>query len=130
MAGGAIASAGSMGLLSLAVVRHNPWIFLLATAVAGVGYSLLFLSGLRVINAAAPEDQRGGILSALYLVSYLVMGATAIILGRVATTHGLRFAVDLGALVIAALSLATLILATLSGTEHSPVEEHRSTLHA
>ena len=39
-------------------------------------------------------------------------------------------AVDLGAPVIAALSLATLILAIFSGTEHSRAEEHRSTLRA
>jgi MFS family permease len=128
IAAGAIASAAGMGLLSLAVARHDPWIFLLATATSGVGYSLLFLGGLSVISAAAPPDQRGGILSALYLLCYLTMGATAIVLGRVATTQGLDFAVDLGALAIAALSLATLVCSATKG--HSHPAAHRSTLRA
>jgi hypothetical protein len=79
---------------------------------AGARYSLLFLSGLQVINAAAPASQRGGALSALYLLAYLSMGLVAIILGIVATGWGLRLAVDLGAGVIALLSLSTLALAS------------------
>jgi MFS family permease len=108
---GALASATGMALLALAVQRHDLPIFLLATSTAGAGYSLLFLSGLEVINAAAPAAQRGGVLSALYLLSYLSMGATAIVLGAVATAGSLGLAVDLGACIIAVLSLATLILA-------------------
>jgi MFS family permease len=108
---GALASATGMALLALAVQRHDLPIFLLATSTAGAGYSLLFLSGLEVINAAAPAAQRGGVLSALYLLSYLSMGATAIVLGTVATAGSLGLAVDLGACIIAVLSLATMILA-------------------
>ena len=51
---GALASATGMGLLAVAVALHDLPIFLLATAIAGAGYSLLFLSALEVINAAAP----------------------------------------------------------------------------
>ncbi len=108
---GALVSATGMALLALAVASHDLLIFLLATSTSGAGYSLLFLSGLEVINAAAPADQRGGVLSALYLLSYLSMGATAVVLGAVATASSLEFAVDLGAGVIAVLSLATLLLA-------------------
>jgi predicted MFS family arabinose efflux permease len=111
MMAGALVSAIGMALLALAVARHDLPIFLLATSTAGAGYSLLFLSALEVINAAAPADQRGGMLSALYLLSYLSMGATAIALGAVATASSLELAVDLGAGVIAILSLATLFLA-------------------
>ncbi len=41
---GAFASSAGMGLVALAVGRHSLPIFLLATATAGAGYSLLFLS--------------------------------------------------------------------------------------
>jgi hypothetical protein len=51
------------------------------------------------------------VLSALYLLAYLSLGAVALVLGAVATARGLDLAVDLGAGAIAALSLATLILA-------------------
>jgi predicted MFS family arabinose efflux permease len=108
---GALASTAGMGLLALAVLRHDLPIFLLATSTAGAGYSLLFLSALEVLNAAAPPAQRGGVLSALYLLAYLSMGAVAIVLGAVATAWGLDLAVDLGAGAIAVLSLATLLLA-------------------
>jgi hypothetical protein len=108
---GALVSATGMAVLALAVAWHDLLIFLLATSTAGAGYSLLFLSGLAVIHAAAPPDQRGAMLSALYLLSYLSMGATAIVLGAVATAGSLEFAVDLGAGVIAVLSLATMLLA-------------------
>jgi predicted MFS family arabinose efflux permease len=111
MIAGALASAAGMALLALAVARHDLVLFLLATSTAGVGYSLLFRSGLEVINAVAPAHQRGGVLSALYLLAYLSMGATAVVLGAVATASSLGLAVDLGAGVIAALSLATLFLA-------------------
>jgi hypothetical protein len=46
------------------------------------------------------------------LLAYLSMGMVAISLGIVATGWGLRPAADLGASVIALLSLATLALAT------------------
>ena len=109
---GAFASTAGMGLLALAVALHGLPAFLLATAIAGAGYSLLFLSALQVINAAAPAQRRGGVLSALYLLAYLSMGMVAIILGIVATDWRFRLAVDLGAGVIALLSVATLALAS------------------
>jgi hypothetical protein len=109
---GAFASAAGMGLLAMAVALHSLPIFLLAIAMAGAGYSLLFLSALQVINTAAPAQQRGAVLSALYLLAYLSMGMVAISLGIVATGWGLRLATDLGTGVIALLSLATLALAT------------------
>ena len=105
---GALASVAGMGLLALAVVRHELAIFLAATAIAGVGYSLLVVGGLALIGGAVPERQRGGVLSALYLFAYLSMGSVALGLGVVATERGLGQAVDLGAAAITLLSLGTL----------------------
>ena len=108
---GALGSTTGMGLLAMAVARHHLPAFLLATSTAGAGYSLLFQSALDVINRAAPADRRGGVLSALYLLAYLSMAAVALGLGAVATAKGLGLAVELGTGAIAALSLATLLLA-------------------
>jgi MFS family permease len=120
---GAFASTAGMGLLALAVALHGLPAFLLATAMSGAGYSLLFLSALQVINAAAPAQQRGGVLSALYLLAYLSMGMVAIILGIVATDWRFRLAVDLGAGVIAVLSVATLALASAIPTSASALQQ-------
>jgi predicted MFS family arabinose efflux permease len=110
---GALASVSSMVLLALAVARHELSIFLAATAIAGVGYSLLVVGGLALLGGAVPERQRGGVLSALYLFAYLSLGTVALGLGVVATERGLGLAVDLGAAAITLLSLGTLGLLTL-----------------
>jgi MFS family permease len=108
---GALISGLGMVLLIAAVNFRDLLIYLLATAAAGGAYSLLFVGGLQVISAAAPAHHRGGILSALYLLGYLSMGALALVLGAIATTRGLGPAVDLGAAVIILMNLATLVLA-------------------
>jgi hypothetical protein len=74
----------------------------------------LFVGGLQVINAVAPEHRRGGVLSALYLLGYLSMGALALVLGAIATTRGLGLAVDLGAAAIILTNVATLVLAMMT----------------
>ena len=61
---GAIASAAGMGLLAVFAAWQGLRILLAATAMRGVGYSLLFLDGLAVINGAVPTQHRGGGLSA------------------------------------------------------------------
>jgi MFS family permease len=114
MVSGALASTVGMGLLAIAVLRQDLLVFLLATSAAGAGYSLLFLSALEVLNTAAPARHRGGVLSALYLLAYLSMGSAALVLGAVATTWGLRFAVDLGTAAIAILSFCTLAFALMT----------------
>jgi MFS family permease len=108
---GSAASVSGMGLLAVAVGRHDLLVYLAATATAGAGYSLLFVGGLQRISAAGSPHHRGGVLSALYLVGYLSMGAVALALGAVATARGLGLAVDLGAAAITIMSLATLVLA-------------------
>ena len=111
---GALVSGLGMVLLILAVNFRDLVIYLLATAAAGGAYSLLFVGGLQVISAAAPERNRGGILAALYLLSYLSMGALALVLGAIATARGLSLAVDLGAAAIIVMNFATLILAMIT----------------
>jgi hypothetical protein len=108
---GALVSGLGMALLILAVNSRDLVTYLLATAAAGGAYSLLFVGGLQVISTAAPEHNRGGILSALYLLGYLSMGALALVLGAIATTRGLGFAVDIGAAAIILMNVATLVLA-------------------
>jgi hypothetical protein len=114
MTGGAAASAAGMALLAAAVARHHLPVFLAATTISGAGYSLLFFGGLTTINSAAPAEHRGGVLSAIYLLAYVSLGAVSLLLGAVATAQGLGFAVDLGAGVIALLSAVTVALVTVT----------------
>ena len=109
-AGGVVAAA-SLALLLVAAAEHALLPFLLASALAGAGYSLLFLGGLTLVNAHAPAAHRAGTLSTIYLVGYLAMGATALSLGVVATHWGLRLALEIGAAGIGAMALAAAALA-------------------
>jgi hypothetical protein len=119
---GSAASILAMGLLALAVRRQELLIFFVATASAGASYSLLFVGSLQLINVAAPTDHRASVLSALYLVGYLSMGALAIVLGVVATAWGLELAADLGAAAIAVVSITTLVLAFATNSNAAKVE--------
>ena len=114
MKGGAAASAAGMALLATAVDRHHLPVFLAATAISGAGYSLLFFGGLATINSVAPAEHRGGVLSTIYLLAYVSLGAVSLLLGAVATAHGLGFAVNLGAGVIALFSVITVALVAMT----------------
>ena len=108
---GGVATAIALALLQAAAARHALLPFLLASGLSGAGYSLLFLGGLTLINAHAPPHHRAGTLSAIYLIGYLLMGATALALGAIATRCGLRLAIEIGASSIAVLALAAAALA-------------------
>jgi predicted MFS family arabinose efflux permease len=116
---GALASVSGMGLLALAVHRHDLLIYLAATATAGAGYSLLFVGGLQLISASVPPRHRSGVLSALYLLAYLSIAVVAVALGMVATARGLAVAVDLGAVVITIMSIITFVFAIIPRTTGS-----------
>ena len=108
---GGVTSAAALALLLLAASERALAPFLAASALAGAGYSLLFLGGLTLANAHAPAHHRAGTLSAIYLIGYLLMGALALSLGVIATHWGLRSATEIGAFGIALLALAAAALA-------------------
>jgi MFS family permease len=107
---GGLTTTAALALLLLAASLHALLPFLLASALSGAGYSLLFLGGLTLINAHAPAHHRAGTLSAIYLIGYLLMGAIALALGVVATRWGLRLAIEIGVCGIALLALAAAAL--------------------
>jgi hypothetical protein len=80
---------------TLGATANSLAVFLIAIAVWGIAYSLSFLGGLTVVNAAAPDRHRAASLSAFYLVAYFVQGAVALLLG-LAANWGLRLAIHLG----------------------------------
>ena len=108
---GGLTTATALALLLVAASRHALTPFLVASGLSGVGYSLLFLGGLTLINAHASPQHRAGALSAIYLIGYLLMGTTALTLGAIATRWGLGLAIEIGASGIAALALAAAALA-------------------
>jgi MFS family permease len=105
--GGASAIVGT-ALLALSTARHSLPIFVAAAAAGGIGFSLMYSGGLSLINANAPADRRGGVLSALYLIAFAMQAVIVLLLGAAATTWGLGVAVDLGVVAVAVLSICSI----------------------
>jgi MFS family permease len=127
MLGGAASIIGT-GLLVLSTAHHALPVFLAAAAAFGVGYSLMFMGGLRLLGDSASADRCGGMLSALYLVAYLTMGVIALLLGEAATRWGLEVALDLGSAAIASLSIGAIVLAASIGRSSPSNDEIQTAL--
>ncbi|SEE35469.1 MFS transporter [Streptomyces sp. KS_5] len=86
--------------------------FFVGTALAGVGFGAGFLVGIRLVVPVVEAHERAGVLSLLYVVTYLGMGIPAVI-GGVLVVHGgglIDTAREYG---IAVIVLALLALAAL-----------------
>jgi MFS family permease len=93
---GAIAlSAGMAGVL-WALATHSAAGFALAAVVAGAGFGSGFQGGVRSVLAKAAPSERAGLLSVVFLVSYLAMGLPAVIAGWLVMRTGNLPAIGLG----------------------------------
>jgi MFS family permease len=85
---------GTVGLavgvaLTLAAVEATSTVaFFVGTVVAGVGFGAAFQGGIRTVIPLAHPHERAGLLSVVYVVSYLAMGAPAVIGGLLAVHNG------------------------------------------
>ncbi len=113
MSGGVAALVVGVALTLLAVDARSAVGFFLATAVAGVGFGSGFQGGIRTVLPLPRPHERAGVLSVLYMVSYLGLGGPAVVAGvlvvhgggLLATTREYAAAVILAAL-LAAVGLA------------------------
>jgi MFS family permease len=107
---GSVASIVGMFFLAAAVAQHSLLFFVSATAISGIGYALMVYGGLAIINPVTPENVRGGVMSALYLLAYLFTGVLAIALGKVATVVDMATATLIGAGIMVALCVLVILL--------------------
>jgi predicted MFS family arabinose efflux permease len=70
-----------------AVWAGSPITFFAGTIVAGIGFGAGFQGGIRLVAPLAHPQQRAGVLSVLFTVSYLGMGTPTILAG-LAVVHG------------------------------------------
>jgi predicted MFS family arabinose efflux permease len=93
--------------------------FLAATAVAGVGFGAGFQGGIRLVAPLAAPSDRAGVLSVLYIVSYLGLGVPAVLAG-LAVVHGIGLldtTYGYGAAVVLLALLATVNLIRFPATD-------------
>jgi len=116
---GPVLAIAGLGLLIVAGLAHSLPAFVASSLIAGAGYSLMFSGGLGLVTMSAPTHQRAGVISAAYVVGYLVQALAALGLGALATTAGLQLALDIGAPLILLLGVAALVVA--NATRRAPV---------
>jgi len=112
MLAGVVALVAGVAITMIALGTGSAPLFFVGTAVSGIGFGSGFQGGIRTVVPQAAPDERAGVLSLLFVISYLGMGVPAVAAGFGAT-HGLGLlgsARDYGAalIVLAALSLAGL----------------------
>ncbi len=84
---GLAALALGVGGVLVAITAQSTAGFLIATAVAGVGFGSGFQGAIRTVLVETPPAERAGVLSIVYLVSYLGMGVPAVAAGWL-VVHG------------------------------------------
>jgi predicted MFS family arabinose efflux permease len=108
---GALVAGVAVTLLALTL--RSPAVFFAGTAISGVGFGSGFQGGIRLVVPRAAPRERAGVLSLLFVVSYLGMGIPAVAAGFLAV-HGAGLvgaARDYGAalIVLALLALCALL---------------------
>jgi MFS family permease len=106
---------GVAGLLAGSVVTFagltslSPAVLTVGMLVSGAGFGAAFQGAVRSVVARAPEHQRAGVLSLVYVVSYLAFGLPAVIAGYLV--------VDAGGVLSTAkeYAVAVVLLAALAG---------------
>ncbi len=114
---GLSALLASLGALALTGGGSVP-VIMIASVTAGTGHGLAYGGATAIVDAAAPEDQRAAISSALYLAFYLGAGGPAVAVGLLTRWHPLTTATSWLSAVTAA--LVPLIGAALVLTNRTP----------
>ena len=109
------AAAGSSGLavgmllVVIAAAANSGAVFVLGMMVAGFGFGLAFLGGLRQLNAVIPPEHRAAVMSAFYVVAYTSLSLPAIIAGFVVTRLGLDMTFETFGSIVAGIALIAAI---------------------
>ncbi|MDF9811075.1 MFS transporter [Streptomyces sp. SPB162] len=84
---GTVALIVGVGVTLLAVDHNSAAAFFTGTVIAGVGFGGGFQGAIRTIVPLAAPHERSGLLSTIYVLSYLAMGLPAVI-GGYLVVHG------------------------------------------
>jgi predicted MFS family arabinose efflux permease len=90
----------------IAILISLPAFLFAGTAVAGFGVGTGLTGAFRLAVAHAPADDRAGLVTAIYVISYLASGAPVVIGGVAATRYGLHDTALVYSLAVAALAAA------------------------
>jgi MFS family permease len=123
LAGCLAVTAGALVTFA-AIETSTPWVLFLGTAIAGLGFGPGFLGAYRA-TATVPlvtPGQRAGLITAIYIVSYVATAVPAVIGGITTSLYGLHdtalvYSVAVGVLTATA---AAILLARRTATPAAP----------
>ncbi|UGS37193.1 MFS transporter [Capillimicrobium parvum] len=110
MLGGCVTLIVGALMTFASVATGTPAVLFVGTAFAGLGFGSAFVGAYRSTVARAASDDRAGLITAIYIVSYLATGIPAVIAG-IGTSHfglhktALVYSVAVAVLAAAAVSL-------------------------
>jgi MFS family permease len=116
---GASLLAGGVGVAIWSLPHHAIAVFFAGTCIAGMGFGTGFQGAVRSVVPFAAPHERAGVLSIVFVVSYLSMGVPAIAAGALVARHGdilgvgREFGVAVMTLALAAVLAAGLRMAAL-----------------
>lgn len=87
---GALALLAGVAVTVGGIEAPSSALFLIGTAIAGVGFGLAFLGGFRILSALALPAERARMVATIYVVCYLSLSLPAIAGGVAATHSGLH----------------------------------------
>ena len=116
---GAVAMLVGLGITVAAIESGSTWLYLVASAVAGVGFGAGFQGPMRSMAPQAADDQRQALLSAVFLVAYVGLGVSAVIPGALISSGAALTTVAIAlAAALAVLTAPALYAATRARTGH------------
>jgi MFS family permease len=107
--GGSLALAAGTLLIVVSADTETAWAYLAGSIVAGVGFGIAFLGGLRALVAVIPPEHRAAVMSAFYVVAYGSLSVPAVLAGLVVRDWGLETTFEVFG--IAVIGIALLVAA-------------------
>jgi predicted MFS family arabinose efflux permease len=94
-----------MALIVIATAADASALFLVGSVVAGAGFGLAFLGGLRQLTSVIPAGHRAAVMSAFYLVGYASLSVPAVVAGLVVTHGGLETTFEISGGIVVGIAL-------------------------
>jgi MFS family permease len=110
MLGGCLVLIAGALVTSSSIDMGAPAVFFVGTAIAGLGFGPAFLGAFRAVVALAVPSDRAGLITAVYIVSYLATGIPAVVGGIATSRYGLSKTALVYSLAVAALAALAVIL--------------------
>ncbi|MFZ6991894.1 MFS transporter [Curtobacterium sp. RRHDQ66] len=110
--------AGGVVVMLVAVMATALPLYVVGSAIAGLGFGSTFQYAVTTLGAAAPQDQRGQVFATMYIVSYAAFSVPALAAGLATAAVGLEPTV----LAYGAFVVVLVLVAVIAGprTRRSP----------